>query len=77
MAQKNDPVGDLSKVKRRRKTTQRRRFYRSRLDPHRAYIEEQRRAGASYKDIALSLRMFRKLHVNATTVLRAVQRWDA
>ena len=80
MAQKKtkkaDPLGDLSLVKRRRRTTQRRRFYGSRLDTHRDYIEAQRRAGASFEDIALSLRMFHNMHVCSTTILRATQRWS-
>ena len=75
--QKTDPMGDLLLVKKRRKTTQRRRFYGSRLDTHRTYIEAQRRAGASFEDIALSLRLFHQMRVSPTTVWRATQLWNA
>jgi hypothetical protein len=72
-----DPIADLKVVQSLRRKVRRRRYYSSRLDPVRSYIEDQLMAGASYQDVAWSLRMFRRIKVDQSTIRRAVNRWQA
>ena len=75
MPRSRDPVADLEVVRALRKKARRGRRYSSRLDPLRGYIERQRTAGASYRDITKSLLMFHRIKVHHSTVKRAVDRW--
>lgn len=65
----------LATVRAIRQTARHRRHVRSRLDRHRAEIEDLAKAGASSYDIALWLRRFKRTKVHPTTVWRALKRW--
>ena len=77
MSHSRDPAADLKVVRALRKKTRRGRQYSSRLDPLRTYIEAQRQANASYREIAKSLQMFHHMKVDPSTIKRAVDRWQA
>lgn len=77
MPRSSDPISDIEVVRDMRRKARRRRYYSSRLDPVRSYIEDQLMAGASYREIAWSLAMFHRIRVSASTIKRAIDRWQA
>ena len=77
LAGSRDPIADLAVAQELRRKARRRRYYSSRLDPVRGYIEDQLIAGASYRGIAMSLLEFHHIKVDHSTIRRAVNRWQA
>lgn len=68
---------ELAAVRASREAAAKKRFTRSRLDRHRAEIEQLVDAGASWRDIAEWLRQYRHCKVHSTTVGRRLQQWQA
>ncbi len=65
----------LAAIQSQRTAARRRRYSRSRLDRHRADIEALAEQGASWADIALWLRQYKRIKVHPTTVGRRLARW--
>ncbi len=74
-------TGDLSQqlneIREQRQLTRRRRYARSRLDRYRAEIEALAEQGASWQEIALWLRKYKRTKVDRTTVGRRLKVWRA
>lgn len=67
---------ELAAVRAHRAASAKKRFTRSRLDRHRAEIEQLVDAGASWRDISEWLRQYRHCKVHSTTVGRRLQQWQ-
>ncbi len=67
----------LQTVQATRAMARQRRFTRSRLDRHRAELEALADAGASWRDLALWLRTYKRIKVHSTTVGRRLAQWRA
>ena len=75
------PQGELSNqlnaIREQRQLVRRRRYSRSRLDRYRAEIEALAEQGASWQEIALWLRTYKRTKVDRTTVGRRLKVWRA
>ena len=67
---------ELQEIRRTRKRARRRPYRASRLDRHRAEIEDLRRMGASLDDIRLWLRRYRRVHITRRAILYRLRRWE-
>ena len=72
----SDLLQQLEQIKTQRRTARHKRFRSSRLDRHRAEIEALARADASWADIAIWLRTYKRVKVDRSTVGRALARWQ-
>jgi hypothetical protein len=66
----------LNAVRGLRIESRRRRFRRSRLDRYRAELAELAARGASWRDLAVWLRKFKRVKVHPTTVGRRLLSWS-
>lgn len=66
----------LEQVRAQRALAKPKRYRRSRLDRHRAEIQTLQEAGASLAEIQLWLLRYKRIKVHATTIGRALERWD-
>ncbi len=75
------PQGELSQqlneIREQRQLVRKRRYSRSRLDRYRAEIEALAEQGASWQEIALWLRQYKRTKVDRTTVGRRLKVWRA
>jgi hypothetical protein len=67
----------LNAVRSLRTEARRRRFRRSRLDRYRAELSELAARGASWRDLAVWLRKFKRVKVHPSTIGRRLQWWSA
>jgi len=65
-----DAVSELAAIKQRRADMRRKRWRLSKLMKHRTELVEMRRAGASYRDLQLWLRVKKRHRVSDTTIQR-------
>ena len=68
-------VTQLESVREMRQIGRRKPYKRSRLERHRAEIACLVEEGASWRDIALWLRRYKRIKVHPTTVGRAITKW--
>jgi len=67
----------LAAVRQLRDGAKHRRFRRSRLDRYRAELVELAARGASWRDLAVWLRRYRRVVVHPTTIGRRLASWTA
>ncbi len=67
----------LHEIREQRQLARKRRYSRSRLDRYRAEIEALAEQGASWQEIALWLRQYKRTKVDRTTVGRRLKHWRA
>jgi hypothetical protein len=59
-----------------RKRARRKPYRASRLDRHRAEIEELHRMGASLEEIRLWLRRYKRTHITRRAIHYRIKRWE-
>ena len=70
-----DLHAELKSIRCTRKRARRRPYRASRLDRHRAEVEELRRMGASLEDIRLWLRRYKRTHITRIAIHYRLRRW--
>lgn len=67
---------ELHTIRLARRFARRKKFLHSRLDRYRSEILQLRHARASYYEVSVWLRTFKRVEAHPTTVWRALRRWE-
>ncbi len=65
---------EIEKIRDRKRLGKRKRYHKSRLQPYRAELVQMRKAGASYPELALWLRIEKRIKIAHTTTMRFLKK---